>query len=65
MPLFAPLTQGPANAPDALEKLAHGHAGPAAFLEDKPSLGCESANPALHIERWRQEAILNCGGDGR
>ena len=65
MPLFAPHTQGPANAPDALEKLAHGQAGSAAFLEDEPALGCRSANLALHIERWRQEATLNCGGDGR
>ena len=65
MPLFAPLTRGPANSPDALTKLAHERAGPAAFLEGERSLGCESANPALHIERWKQESILICGGDGR
>ena len=65
MPLFAPLKQGPANSPDAFGKPAHGHAGPAAFLEDEPALGCESTNTALHIERLRQEVILNCGGEGR
>jgi len=25
-------------------------------LEDEVPLGCECANPALQIERWRQEA---------
>lgn len=50
------------NSPQQLLARTHlpgfepGHEAPRRAIDDDIPLGCECADPALQIERWRQEA---------